>query len=63
MTKLKQALVDGEIFVTSKTLVREAVIEAIKHLGHSTGFYQEGEPLTQQEMQDVADEVIDYLTD
>lgn len=60
---LKQALIDGEIFVTSKSLVREAVREAIKHMEHGTGFYETSENLTGEEINDICDEVVDYLTD
>lgn len=63
MENLKKALIDGEIFVTSKDLVREAVKEAIQHLGHPTGFYEESEYLTDEQVESISDEIIDYLTE
>lgn len=61
--QLKKALIDGEIFVTTKESVREAVKESIKHLGRPTGFYEEGEYLTNEQVEDISDEIIDYLTE
>jgi len=59
--ELKQALIDGEVFITTKTFVREAVRESIKHMEHGSGFYEISENLTDDEINDICDEVVDYL--
>lgn len=75
MTKkdIDKAIREGEIIVTTKDIVREAVKQAVSSLyddvsnfannRYMTGRDREFEQLSEQQQNDIADEVLDYLLD
>lgn len=63
--ELKKALIDGEIFVTTKEIVREAVKEAIQHLKKDVGdgYTREYEDINEEDIRDISEEIVDYITE
>ncbi len=75
MTKkdIDKAVRNGEIIITTKDIVREAVKQAVSILyddvsdfannRYMTGRDREFEQLSEQQQNDIADHVLDYLLD
>lgn len=73
MTKkdIDKAIRDGEIIVTTKEIVKEAVMQSISCLyddvsdfannRYKTGRDREFAPISEQQQNDIANEVLDYL--
>ncbi len=71
--EIDKAIRNGEIIVTTKDIIREAVKQAVSSLyddvsdfsnnRYMTGSDRSFEQLSDQQQNDVADEVIDYLID
>lgn len=64
---IKQEIARGEIIVTTRGLIKEAVREAISllraHDNPTDPYCTETHTLYDEEINDLCDEVIDYLTD